>query len=107
MSINLGNVLKFFGKADQPGLMNAIVGTPSPWAVARNLPRMARGDEMVGREVLDRPCRELVMEAVGDELLEPVIDGEYYKNLKRVSFRVGPRVRIPKVVSTFSKAGPS
>ena len=107
MSINLGNVLKFFGKADQPGLMNAIVGTPSPWAVARNLPRMARGDEMVGREVLDRPCRELVMEAIGDELLEPVIDGEYYKNLKRVSFRVGPRVRIPKVVSTFSKTGPS
>src|SRR5688572_5465930 len=30
MSINLGNVLKFFGKADQAGLMNAIVGTPSP-----------------------------------------------------------------------------
>ena len=26
MSINLGNVLRFFGKADQPGLMNALVG---------------------------------------------------------------------------------
>jgi diacylglycerol kinase family enzyme len=102
MSINLGNVLKFFGKADQPGLMNAIVGTPSPWAIARNLPRMARGDEMIGREVLDRPCRELVLEAVGDELLEPVIDGEYYRNLRRVSFRLGPRVRIPKVVSGVS-----
>ena len=99
MSINLGNVLKFFGKADQPGLMNAIVGTPSPWAIARNLPRMARGAEMVGREVLDRPCRELVLEATSDELLEPVIDGEYYRNLRKISFRVGPRVRIPKVVS--------
>ncbi|MEZ4404085.1 MAG: diacylglycerol kinase family protein [Kofleriaceae bacterium] len=99
MSINLGNVLKFFGKADQPGLMNALVGTPSPWAIARNLPRMARGGEMIGREILDRPCRELVMEATGAELLEPVIDGEYYRNLRRVSFRIGPRVRIPKVVS--------
>lgn len=104
MSINLGNVLKFFGKADQPGLMNAIVGTPSPWAIARNLPRMARGAEMVGREVLDRPCRELVLEATGGELLEPVIDGEYYRNLRRISFRVGPRVRIPKVVSASAKA---
>jgi len=102
MSINLGNVLKFFGKADQPGLMNAIVGTPSPWAIARNLPRMARGDEMIGREVLDRPCRELIMEATGGELLEPVIDGEYYRNLKKVTFRLGPRVRIPKVVSVAS-----
>jgi len=98
MSINLGNVVRFFGQADQPGLMNCIVGTPSPLAIAMNLPRMIRGDAMRGRNVLDRPCRELVVEAKGDELLEPVIDGEYYRNLKQVRFRVGPRVRIPKVV---------
>ncbi len=99
MSINLGNVVRFFGKADQAGLMNAIVGTPSPWVIARNLPRMARGAEMVGRNLLDRPCRELTMEATGDELLAPVIDGEIYRNLRSVAFRLGPRVRIPKVVA--------
>ena len=104
MSINLGNVLKFFGKADQAGLMNAIVGTPTPWGIARNLPRMARGEEMRGRHLLDRPCREMAMEASGGELLEPVIDGEYYRNVRRVSFRVGPRVRIPKVVGVRAKA---
>jgi diacylglycerol kinase family enzyme len=102
MSINLGNVLKFFGKADTPGLMNAIVGTPSPWSIIRNLPRMARGSEMRGRDILDRPCRELVMEATGDELLEPIIDGEYYRGIKRLVFRVGPRVRIPKLVAQTS-----
>lgn len=99
MSINLGNVLKFFGKADNAGLLNAIVGTPTPWAILRNLPRMARGGEMVGRDLLDRPCRELTMTAVGDELLAPIIDGEYYRNVKSLTFRVGPRVRIPKVVA--------
>jgi len=99
MSINLGNVLRFFGKADRPGLMNAIVGTPSPWGVIRNLPRMIRGQEMRGRNVLDRPCREMKMEAVGDELLAPIIDGEYYREVKSITFRVGPRVRIPKVVA--------
>ena len=99
MSINLGNVLRFFGKADQPGLMNAIVGTPSPWAIIRNLPRMARGEEMRGRNILDRPCREMILEATGDELLAPIIDGEFYRNVKRIEFRVGPRVRIPKVVA--------
>ena len=99
MSINLGNVLRFFGKADVPGLMNAIVGTPSPWAIIRNIPRMARGEEMRGRNILDRPCREMTMEAVGDELLAPIIDGEFYKNVKRIEFRTGPRVRIPKVVA--------
>ena len=100
MSINLGNVLRFFGKADQSGMMNAIVGTPSPWGIIRNLPRMARGKEMRGRNILDRPCREMTLEATtGDELLAPIIDGEYYRNVKKLVYRVGPRVRIPKVVA--------
>jgi len=104
MSINLGGVLKFFGKADEPGLMNALLGTPSPWVIARNLPRMARGDEMRGRAVLDRPCREMLIEAREDELLEPVIDGEYYRNLRRIEVHLGPRVRIPKVVGQRIRA---
>jgi hypothetical protein len=100
MSINLGNVLRFFGKADQPGLMNAIVGTPSPWSIIRNIPRMARGEDMRGRNILDRPCREMTLEALENgELLAPIIDGEFYRNVKKISFRVGPRVRIPKVVA--------
>lgn len=104
MSINLGNVLRFFGKADQAGLMNAIVGTPSPWNIIRNLPRMARGEEMRGRNILDRPCREMLIEATTDELLSPIIDGEYYRNVKRLEYRVGPRVRIPKVVAPKAAA---
>ncbi len=99
MSINLGNVLRFFGQADQPGLMNAIVGTPSPWGIIRNIPRMVRAQQMRGRNVLDRPCREMIVTAHGDELLAPIIDGEYYREVKKLTFRVGPRVRIPKVVA--------
>jgi hypothetical protein len=104
MSINLGNVLRFFGKADQPGLMNAIVGTPSPWSIIRNLPRMARGEEMRGRNILDRPCREMTMEACGDDLLAPIIDGEFYRNVQKLTFRIGPRVRIPKVIAQKAAA---
>ncbi|HEY4242159.1 MAG TPA: hypothetical protein VGM88_20210 [Kofleriaceae bacterium] len=104
MSINLGNVLRFFGKADSPGLMNALVGTPSPWGIIRNLPRMARGEEMKGRNILDRPCREMTMEANSDELLAPIIDGEYYRDVRRLSFHVGPRVRIPKVIARKAAA---
>jgi diacylglycerol kinase family enzyme len=99
MSINLGGVLRFFGKADQPGLMNAIVGTPSPWGIVSNIPRMRRGEELRGRNLLDRPCRTMSVTAVGDQLLSPIIDGEYYQGLRSMSFRLGPRVRIPKVVA--------
>ena len=99
MSINLGNVLRFFGKADEPGLMNALIGTPTAWGIIRNLPRMMGGKEMRGNDILDRPCREMTIAANSAELLEPIIDGEYYRNVKFIKFRVGPRVRIPKVVA--------
>ena len=43
--------------------------------------------------------REMVLEAVGSELMAPIIDGEFYRNVKSIQFRTGPRVRIPKVVA--------
>lgn len=98
MSINLGNVFRFFSQADVPGQLHAIVGTPSPLMIIRNLPNMCRGTKMAGDSVYDGPCRSLTMEATTSELLAPVIDGEMYTNVKRVSFTPGPRVRIPKVL---------
>jgi diacylglycerol kinase family enzyme len=97
MSINLGNVLKFFGAADEPGKLGCIVGDPPPWMIIANIPRMYRGQSMVGANLYDGPCDEMTMEAVGDELLAPVIDGEYYRNVVKVTFRIGPRVRIPRI----------
>jgi diacylglycerol kinase family enzyme len=99
MSINLGNVFRFFSKADQPGLMHALVGSPSPVAMFLNIPRMHLGMELRDNNLVDRACREMTMEATGKELLDPVIDGELYRNLRKVTFKIGPRVRIPKVVT--------
>ncbi|HTM20511.1 MAG TPA: diacylglycerol kinase family protein [Kofleriaceae bacterium] len=99
MSINFGNVLRFFNKADTDGVMHALVGSPSPMWLVRNLPRMHRGADFSGRNVVDRACREMVVEADGDDLLAPIIDGEHYRDLKKVTFKLGPRVRIPKLVS--------
>ena len=98
MSINLGNVMRFFAQADVPGQMHCIVGSPSPLCIIMNIPRMYLGLPMTGDGIYDGPCRELTLEATSDELLAPVIDGEYYSNIRRMSFRIGPRVRIPKVV---------
>jgi len=98
MSIDLGGVFKFFNKADVPGQLHAIVGSPSPLCIIGNIPRAYLGKNMVGRDIYDGPCREMTMEAASDELLGPVIDGEYYPNVRSLTFKVGPRVRIPKVV---------
>ena len=78
--------------------MHAIVGSPTPVEILANLPAMTLGGRIRGRGMVDRACREMVVEATGDELLEPIIDGEYYRDLRSVSFQLGPRVRIPKIV---------
>jgi hypothetical protein len=100
MSINLGNVFRFFPKADEPGQMHALIGAISPLGIVRNIPRMHLGKELIGKGMLDRSCREMKMVAVGDELLAPIIDGEVYENVREASFTLGPRVRIAKVVNT-------
>jgi len=97
MSIDLGGVMRFFGLADEPGQLHAIVGSPTPLQIIRNIPRMYLGKQMKG-DVYDGPCRQMTMKAAGEELLAPVIDGEFYPNIRELTFKVGPRVRIPKVV---------
>lgn len=104
MSIDLGGVFRFFGAADQDGQLHAIVGTPTPLTIIANLPRMLAGARMRSKDLYDGPCRSLVMEAVSEELLAPVIDGEPYPNIRRMSFSLGPRVRIPKVVGRRTSA---
>ena len=99
MSINFGKLLHFFKKADEPGLLHTIVGTASPMAIIRNIPRMHLGKQMRGKNILDRACRNMTVEAIGDELLAPIIDGEPYENVRKVSFTVGPRIRIPKLIA--------
>ena len=98
MSLNLGGVLRFFSKADVPGQLHCIVGSPSPFCIIRNVPRMHFGMKMKGDSLVDGPCKTMTMEATGDELMAPVIDGEYYQNVKKISFKPGPRVTIPKIV---------
>jgi len=98
MSINHGGVFRLFGRADEPGLMHALVGSASPLGIVANLPRMHLGRPLRGKNLIDRACREMTVDATGDELLAPIIDGESYRQLRRLTFRLGPRLRIPKVV---------
>ena len=103
MSINLGGVMSFFREADVPGQLHAIVGAPPPWQIIRNLPRMYAGRPLKG-DMYDGAAKDLIVEALGDEeLLAPVIDGENYRNIKKISFKLGPTFRIAKVDAKSSK----
>jgi diacylglycerol kinase family enzyme len=104
MSINQGGVFKLFSQADTPGLMHALVGSTSPLTIISQIPRMHLGKQLRGKNLVDRACRTMTVEATGDELLAPIIDGEYYRNLRTLTFKLGPRLRIPKVVGRRADA---
>jgi diacylglycerol kinase family enzyme len=99
MSIDLGGVFKLFGEADAPGQMHAIVGAPTPLHMVKSLPKMYLGKSIESPQIADRPCTGMSVEVLGDELLAPIIDGEYYRNIKKLVFSAGPRLRIPKITS--------
>ncbi len=98
MSLNLGGVFKLFNEADVPGQMHAIVvGSAKPMELLGYLPNMFKGKAIEGANVTDRPCKSMTVEVLGHELLAPVIDGEYYRNVKKLTFSNGPSLRIPKL----------
>lgn len=99
MSIDLGGVFKLFTKADVEGQMHALVGSPTPMHIIRNLGRMHRGKSLKASTIVDKACKGMAVEVLGEELLEPVIDGEIYKRVRKIEFSQGPRVRIPKIVA--------
>lgn len=103
MAIDIGGVFRFFGRAEEAGQLHALVGCASPLTIVRNLPRMHLGKELRGREIIDRPCRTLSIEAQSDEMLAPIIDGEYYRDVREIHFQVGPRVRIPRLPATVGQ----
>lgn len=98
MSINLGNVLRYFKHAEVPGQLHAMVGAPSPLQIIANIPNMTMGRGFRDKELHDGPCTSMTIEALDEENLAPVVDGEYYRDVRRVTFELGPRLRIPRVV---------
>jgi diacylglycerol kinase family enzyme len=99
MSLDYHGVFKLFPDADRPGALQALVGAASPLGIVRNLPNMHLGRRLSGARIEDRVCGEMVVEALGDESLEPIIDGEYYRDLRSIKFELGPRLRIPRVAA--------
>jgi hypothetical protein len=95
--VNLGGVLRVFPLAREQGILHLQAGDIGPWDMIRQLPRLYRGLPIDSEGLWERPGREMTVEALGDELLNPVIDGEVFRNLTRLTVRPGPMVRIARV----------
>jgi diacylglycerol kinase family enzyme len=104
MALDYHGVFKLFPRADQPGRMQVLIGAASPLDIVRNLPNMHLGRRLRGAGIVDELCRSMTVEALGDEPLEPIVDGEYYRDLRYARFELGPRIRIPRIAAAAGRA---
>ncbi|MDQ3036282.1 MAG: retinol dehydrogenase, partial [Myxococcota bacterium] len=95
--VNLGGVFRVFPLAREPGALHFQAGAISPLEAVANIPQLVRGGAIVAPGLRDVRGQEMIIEALGEEHLRPVLDGEIYEGLRRLEIRRGPTVRIAKL----------
>lgn len=95
--VNLGGVVRVFPLARERGLLHFQAGEISPLRMVANLPALVRGGAIRAPHFRDTAGRAMDIEPERGEQLAPVVDGERFERLRRLSVRLGPEVRIARV----------
>jgi diacylglycerol kinase family enzyme len=91
--VNLGGVIRIFPRAREPGVLHFQAGEISPARIIAHLPALVTGGAIRGDRLRDIGGREMVIEAE-QEPLSPVIDGERFTGIVRLTVRTGPHIRV-------------
>ncbi|MBX3276226.1 MAG: hypothetical protein KF729_38595 [Sandaracinaceae bacterium] len=96
IDVNFAGILRVFPFARDEGVLHFHAGDMRPQVIILNLPRLIAGTALRGDHLVDKGGREMRIEA-GEEILRPIIDGERYEDVRALTVRPGPRVRIGRV----------
>jgi diacylglycerol kinase family enzyme len=95
--VNLGGVIRVFPLAKEPGVLHLQAGAVGGAGIIRNLPNLVRGRAIVAPAVTDTPGRHMRIEALGEEPLRPILDGERFEGLRWLEVEAGPPIRLGRV----------
>ena len=98
IDISLGGVVKCFHLAREAGRLHFILGDAAPHQIVAEIPNMLLGRPLTRSGLTETSGKHLTVECLGDQLLEPVVDGEIYRGVRYLEVRPGPRVRLPVTV---------
>lgn len=99
IDISLGGVFRVFPLAQEDGALHFQAGDIVPREMIMALPSLARGGAIPSERLWEKCGREMSITALSDEPLAPIIDGEAFEGLSDLTIRLGPRVRVPRIVS--------
>lgn len=96
--VNLGGVIKVFPLAREQGTVQFQAGAISAPQIVAALPALLRGKAITtSPDLRDTAGHVMEIEATGDELLRPVVDGEIYEGIRKLRLAPGPRIRVARV----------
>lgn len=98
IDVSLGGVFRVFPLARLDGKLHFQAGNIVPKEMILALPSLARGGAIRSKGLWEKSGVEMRVEALTDEALAPIIDGESFEGLIELVVRLGPRVRVPRVV---------
>jgi diacylglycerol kinase family enzyme len=94
--VDLGGVFRVFPLARPDGVLHFQAGSLSPVDMMKNLHNVASGRLLAARDFKEHAGRTMTLEALGEELLDPVIDGERFYGLRSMTITVGPRIDVAR-----------
>ncbi|HOA13064.1 MAG TPA: hypothetical protein PLB35_02390 [Myxococcota bacterium] len=89
--------MKLFEYARKPGQLHIVVGALPVHECAYKWPFYVVGKPIPGKQWHEFPGKSLDVVATTEQLLDPVIDGEMFFGLDRLSVRLGPQLSFPVV----------
>lgn len=89
--------LRVFPLARAPGRLHFQAGDITPMQAIASVPALFRGGLIRSDRLHEVQGSEMVVEALGDERLSPVIDGEIVPDVTRLTIRRGPPVPVARV----------
>lgn len=95
--VSLGGVFKVFPFATQPGTFHFQAGPLDPLEAILAIPDLVRGTKIRARGLVEESGQHMLVEALGDELLAPVCDGEQFTGLKNIEVQPGPVIAVGRV----------
>jgi diacylglycerol kinase family enzyme len=98
IDLRIAGPFRLFPKAEKPGLLHFQAGELRPSKIAVQLPAALTNGSVHGSRVRDVNGREMLIEAE-DEPLSPIIDGERFPGIVRLTAAAGPRIRVAQVVA--------
>lgn len=96
VNIDFGTV-KLFRYAQQPGKLHIVAGALPRLECAYKWVFLCVGMPVPGRTWHEFPGEWMDVEARGELLLDPVIDGERFQGFDRLRVQLGPKVSVPAI----------